>query len=427
MANPNQPPTLSPPPKFQSQTNPIIGPQTPDEWAQFWRWLYAQYVTVTYLAGSDVPPTTFPSFPPQQPDPGDIIALISGFHQASAPRRESPQIPQGFPSVPYPTRGQSWLLDTYTNWTSANYLPAVYQPGQPFLVTTWNVVYAIQLVAGTATWVYESGVYIAATGSRPTTGFSGAALGTADTGLLFLDSTLTQMQYWTGAAWVVVPNIPTSATVLASNANKQVTAAALTKGSVWAGDGSNLPASLAVGANGKVLTANSAATNGVDYEAPVFLTTTGTSGAATLTPGNPYALNIPNYATAAGITGTWTPGVQFNGGTTGITYTLQTGRYFSIGNMVFAFFDIILSSKGSSTGFAEVTGLPAIVSATYMATGGLSFYQDMVGIQATPSALANVGTDRVVLLDFTSTDGVTLDDTNFSNTGRIVGMVIYYS
>jgi hypothetical protein len=51
----------------------------------------------------------------------------------------------------------------------------------------------------------------------------------------------------------------------------------------------------------------------------------------------------------------------------------------------------------------------------------------MVGIQATPSALANVGTDRVVLLDFTSTDGVTLDDTNFSNTGRIVGMVIYYS
>ena len=62
-----------------------------------------------------------------------------------------------------------------------------------------------------------------------------------------------------------------------------------------------------------------------------------------------------------------------------------------------------------------------------MATGGLSFYQDMVGIQATPSALANVGTDRVVLLDFTSTDGVTLDDTNFSNTGRIVGMVIYYS
>ena len=98
------PPTLSPPPKFQSQTNPIIGPQTPDEWAQFWRWLYAQYVTVTYLAGSDVPPTTFPSFPQQQPDPGDIIALISGFKTASSVLRETPQIPQGFPSAPYNTR-----------------------------------------------------------------------------------------------------------------------------------------------------------------------------------------------------------------------------------------------------------------------------------------------------------------------------------
>jgi hypothetical protein len=240
------PPTLSPPPKFQSQTNPIIGPQTPDEWAQFWRWLYAQYVTVTYLVGSDVPPTTFPSFPQQQPDPGDIIALISGFHQASAPRRESPQIPQGFPSVPYPTRGQAWLLDTYANWTSANYSPSVYQPGQPFLVTDRNVVYVMQLVAGTATWLYETGVYIAATGSRPTTGFNGAALGTADTGLLFLDSTLTQMQYWTGAAWVVVPNIPTSATVLASNANKQVTAAALTSAQIFVGNASNLPVGVSV-------------------------------------------------------------------------------------------------------------------------------------------------------------------------------------
>jgi hypothetical protein len=98
------PPTLSPPPKFQSQTNPIIGPQTPDEWAQFWRWLYAQYVTVTYLAGSDVPPTTFPSFPQQQPDPGDIIALVAGFKTASSVLRETPQIPQAFPAAPYNTR-----------------------------------------------------------------------------------------------------------------------------------------------------------------------------------------------------------------------------------------------------------------------------------------------------------------------------------
>jgi hypothetical protein len=49
-----------------------------------------------------------------------------------------------------------------------------------------------------------------------------------------------------------------------------------------------------------VLTANSSATNGLDYEAPIALTTTGTSGAASLTPGNPYTLNVPQYSGGGG-------------------------------------------------------------------------------------------------------------------------------
>ena len=302
------PPTLSPPPKFQSQTNPIIGPQTPEEWAQFWRWLYAQYVTVTYLAGNNIPPTNFPptaaqshpqealpgqfpSFPQQQPDPGDLIALVAGFHQSASSKRETPQIPQGFPSVPYPTRGQAWLLDTYANWTSANYSPSVYAPGQPFLVTDRNVVYAVQLVASTATWVYETGVYIAATGLRPTTSFNGAALGTADTGLLFLDSTLVQLQYWTGAAWVVVPNIPTSATVLASNGSKQVTAAALASAKVWIGSAGNLPVEQSVSADATL--ANTGALTLATVNA-----TTGTFGSATQS--SQVTVNAKGLVTAAG-------------------------------------------------------------------------------------------------------------------------------
>ena len=73
-----------------------------------------------------------------------------------------------------------------------------------------------------------------------------------------------------------------------------------TKGDVIVGATSGVPARLAVGANGKVITANSAATNGVDYEAPIALTTTGTSGAASLTPGNPYTLNVPQYSGGGG-------------------------------------------------------------------------------------------------------------------------------
>mgnify|MGYP003655244358 CR=1 FL=1 len=118
--DPNPPAQLSPPPKFQSQSNPIIGPQTPDEWAQFWRWLYSQYLTVKYIAGHSTPPNTFPSsfppqqpdnlpgqfpvFPPQLPDPGDVLALVTGFRAAASVLRETPEIPQGFPPVPYNTR-----------------------------------------------------------------------------------------------------------------------------------------------------------------------------------------------------------------------------------------------------------------------------------------------------------------------------------
>jgi len=78
-------------------------------------------------------------------------------------------------------------------------------------------------------------------------------------------------------------------------------------------------------------TAISAATAGTDYQAPITLTTTGTSGAATFV-GN--TLNIPNYATGGG----GSPGgsdtqVQFNnagafGGSTGLTWngaSLQVG------------------------------------------------------------------------------------------------------
>jgi hypothetical protein len=58
------------------------------------------------------------------------------------------------------------------------------------------------------------------------------------------------------------------------------------------------------------------------------------------------------------VEGTFTPGIAFGGGATGITYTTQTGHYTKIGNRVFFDINIVLSAKGSSTGSAAITGLP---------------------------------------------------------------------
>jgi len=58
--------------------------------------------------------------------------------------------------------------------------------------------------------------------------------------------------------------------------------------------------------------------------------------------------------------GTWTPAVSFAGGTTGITYSEQLGKYTKIGRVVYAEAEIALTSKGSSTGRFQIDGLPFV-------------------------------------------------------------------
>lgn len=60
-----------------------------------------------------------------------------------------------------------------------------------------------------------------------------------------------------------------------------------------------------------------------------------------------------------GSAGTWTPGVSFGGGVTGITYAAGTlGRWERHGQTIKATGYFTLTNKGSSTGVAAITGLP---------------------------------------------------------------------
>lgn len=98
-----------------------------------------------------------------------------------------------------------------------------------------------------------------------------------------------------------------------------------------------------------------------------FTTMTASTGAAVggATPG---AGGIAFPATAVAVAnantlddyeeGTWTPALAFGGGTTGITYAGQGGYYTKVGRVVTLTGGINLSSKGSATGAATITGLP---------------------------------------------------------------------
>jgi len=61
--------------------------------------------------------------------------------------------------------------------------------------------------------------------------------------------------------------------------------------------------------------------------------------------------------------GSFTPNLLFGGAASGMTYTRRNGYYARIGNIVFVQIDILLSAKGSSTGFATITGLPIAAAA----------------------------------------------------------------
>lgn len=84
--------------------------------------------------------------------------------------------------------------------------------------------------------------------------------------------------------------------------------------------------------------------------------------------------------------GAFTPVLSFGGASVGITYGTQTGTYTRIGNRVLFELTIILTSKGSSSGGATVSGLPFTVSTPVT---GAMFMGNMSAIGTIPQVLIN--------------------------------------
>jgi hypothetical protein len=84
--------------------------------------------------------------------------------------------------------------------------------------------------------------------------------------------------------------------------------------------------------------------------------------------------------------GVFTPVLTFGGGSTGITYTTQTGKYTKIGNRVVFNITVELSNKGSSAGGAVISGLPFTVAEP---TVTAAFITNMSAAGSIPQFLAN--------------------------------------
>jgi len=169
-----------------------------------------------------------------------------------------------------------------------------------------------------------------------------------------------------------------------------------------------------------------------------------TAGRAVATAGGSFTDNITQSTAARGINftantpaagmtsqllnwyeeGTWTPIVQFNGGSTGITYSTQSGTYTRIGRQVTLNFDVRLSKKGSSTGAWEIGGFPFTAGAE--GSGKLHYQTGGAGINQL-AQIRIISGNTYGTLNYASAGSTNqYVDTDATNTSICIGQMIYF-
>jgi hypothetical protein len=113
--------------------------------------------------------------------------------------------------------------------------------------------------------------------------------------------------------------------------------------------------------------------------------------------------------------GTFTPTITFGGGSTGITYSTQTGSYTKIGNKVFYFVYIILTSKGSSTGNASMTNMPFTATGSTAYVPAASWLGSMASLSSNLMIRSVTGTTTLDMYQIVSSNYSSLTDANFTN------------
>ena len=122
------------------------------------------------------------------------------------------------------------------------------------------------------------------------------------------------------------------------------------------------------------------------------------------------------------VTGAWTPTNTFGGGSTGITYSTNSGRYVKNGRHVSAWCRITLSAKGSSTGNISIGVLPFTSANSPNSRGNVSvsLYSNMASIAQGIFGLVGSNTTVADLRTGGAASSAVLTDANFTNTSDLI-------
>ena len=125
--------------------------------------------------------------------------------------------------------------------------------------------------------------------------------------------------------------------------------------------------------------------------------------------------------------GTWTMGVSFGGASVGVTTTNTTGTYTKIGRQVTVNGVLSLSSKGSSSGTAAITGLPFTIGNSNPNFASASLWLINISFANQFQAYGNKNTTTIVLTEITEAGVVTdLSNADFANNSEVMVNFTYF-
>lgn len=366
-----------------------------------------------------------------------------------------------FPAVA--TGTGSFLRADGTNWVAST-------PTLPNAAVQGDILYA----SAASTWTQlakdaNSTRSLTNTGASNSPAWAQVALGTGVSGQLPLanggtNANLTASNggifYSSSTAGAILSGTATAGQHLQSGASAAPTwttatfpSTATGTGKILIADGTNWVASTPTypntsGTAGKVIISDG--TNNV-YSTPTFPNASATTRKIIVSDGTNWVASTETYAvpgasgnlltsdgtnwTSAAVKGTtistWTPAIAFGGGTTGITYTTQSGYYTQIGNIVFISGHVLLSSKGSSTGVVTMTALPVTPSTNaasftvpipyvqHINTGGFNLSSILFSNGSTSGQLwaASNGSDAA---------SAQMTNANFTNTSEFIFTGFYF-
>ena len=125
--------------------------------------------------------------------------------------------------------------------------------------------------------------------------------------------------------------------------------------------------------------------------------------------------------------GTFTPTIAFGGAATGVTYTSQIGTYVRIGSIMHVRMRITLSSKGSSTGQLQITGLPAtsINNGAYGGAAIFGYLGSLSSVQSSFTGIVPANTTRMDVYNVATGGSAAVTDTSITNTSDFIISLSY--